>query len=162
MSENMKNKTKVPGILFQVLGILILPLALNFVCFMSKGVEHELMIYSFYLVYVFALCEINEILPQIKNKKYPIYALAVPFVLFILNGVVYSNQVYFKIDMEDRAAISIATRIIDDIEDTEGYEIGVTPVRFYGSLDHSDYMEPIIARDVTVVGKVKGVFRYFN
>ena len=26
----------------------------------------------------------------------------------------------------------------------------------------NDYMDPIIARDVTVVGKVKGVFRYFN
>ena len=25
-----------------------------------------------------------------------------------------------------------------------------------------DMMDPIIAQDVTIVGKVKGVFRYFN
>lgn len=50
----------------------------------------------------------------------------------------------------------------------DGYESGATVKRFYKEADHirlqpeNDYMEPIIAKDVTVVGKVKGVFRYFN
>ncbi len=48
------------------------------------------------------------------------------------------------------------------------YQTGATVKRFYKESDHirlqpeNDYMDPIIARDVTVVGKVKGVFRYFN
>ena len=39
---------------------------------------------------------------------------------------------------------------------------------YYKEKDHirlqpeNDYMDPIIAHDVTIVGKVKGVFRYFN
>lgn len=50
----------------------------------------------------------------------------------------------------------------------DGMEVGATVKRFYKEDDHirlqpeNDSMEPIIAKDVTVVGKVKGVFRYFN
>lgn len=50
----------------------------------------------------------------------------------------------------------------------DDYETGATVKRFYKEADHirlqpeNDFMDPIIARDVTVVGKVKGVFRYFN
>lgn len=50
----------------------------------------------------------------------------------------------------------------------DGFESGATVKRFYKESDHirlqpeNDFMEPIIARDVTVVGKVKGVFRYLS
>ena len=50
----------------------------------------------------------------------------------------------------------------------DGMESGATVKRFYKESDHirlqpeNDTMDPIIAKDVTVVGKVKGVFRYFN
>lgn len=50
----------------------------------------------------------------------------------------------------------------------DGTESGATVKRFYKENDHvrlqpeNDALEPIIAKDVTVVGKVKGVFRYFN
>ena len=48
------------------------------------------------------------------------------------------------------------------------FEPGATVKRFYREDDHirlqpeNDSMDPIIARDVTIVGKVKGVFRYFS
>ena len=50
----------------------------------------------------------------------------------------------------------------------DGMESGATVKRFYREDGHirlqpeNDYMDPIIAEDVTVVGKVKGVFRYFS
>ena len=50
----------------------------------------------------------------------------------------------------------------------DGAESNATVKRFYKESGHirlqpeNDSMEPIIAEDVTVVGKVKGVFRYFN
>lgn len=50
----------------------------------------------------------------------------------------------------------------------DDYETGATVKRFFRESDHirlqpeNDFMDPIIAKDVTVVGKVKGVFRYFN
>ena len=57
----------------------------------------------------------------------------------------------------------IVVALVDD-----GYESGATVKRFYKESDHirlqpeNDFMEPIISRNVTVVGKVKGVFRYLN
>jgi len=50
----------------------------------------------------------------------------------------------------------------------DGTESGATVKRFYKENDYvrlqpeNDALEPIITKDVTVVGKVKGVFRYFN
>jgi len=50
----------------------------------------------------------------------------------------------------------------------DGMEAGATVKRFFKEDGHirlqpeNDYMEPIIAQDVVIVGKVKGVFRYLN
>ena len=50
----------------------------------------------------------------------------------------------------------------------DGMESGATVKRFYKENGHfrlqpeNDYMDPIIAEDVTVVGKVRGVFRYLS
>ena len=50
----------------------------------------------------------------------------------------------------------------------DGFESGATVKRFFKESDHirlqpeNDFMDPIIATDVTVVGKVKGVFRYLS
>lgn len=56
----------------------------------------------------------------------------------------------------------VVALVNDDIE------TGATVKRFFREADHirlqpeNDYMDPIIAKDVSIVGKVKGVFRYFN
>lgn len=50
----------------------------------------------------------------------------------------------------------------------DDFESGATVKRFFRESDHirlqpeNDNMEPIISRDVSVVGKVKGVFRYLS
>ena len=50
----------------------------------------------------------------------------------------------------------------------DGFESGATVKRFYKESDHirlqpgNDFMDPIIATDVQIVGKVKGVFRYLS
>lgn len=50
----------------------------------------------------------------------------------------------------------------------DGSESSATVKRFFKESDHirlqpeNDALEPIIATDVTVVGRVKGVFRFFN
>ena len=47
-------------------------------------------------------------------------------------------------------------------------EDGATVKTFYKEKDHirlqpeNDYMDPIIVRDVTILGKVIGVFRFFK
>ena len=50
----------------------------------------------------------------------------------------------------------------------DGFESGATVKRFYKESDYirlqpeNDSMDPIISKDVTVVGKVRGVFRYLS
>ena len=66
-------------------------------------------------------------------------------------------------ESHDAANGEIVVALVND-----DFESGATVKRFYREDGHirlqpeNDYMDPIIAQDVTVVGKVKGVFRYFN
>ena len=66
-------------------------------------------------------------------------------------------------ESRDAANGEIVVALVND-----GMESGATVKRFYKEDGHirlqpeNDYMDPIIAEDVTVVGKVKGVFRYFS
>lgn len=66
-------------------------------------------------------------------------------------------------ESRDAANGEIVVALVND-----EFESGATVKRFYKEDGHirlqpeNDYMDPIIADDVTVVGKVKGVFRYFN
>lgn len=70
---------------------------------------------------------------------------------------------YLIVQEADEAANGdIVVALVND-----GYEAGATIKRFFKESDHirlqpeNDYMEPIIADEVMVVGKVKGVFRCF-
>lgn len=132
---NKKNRTAMAARILQAVGLAVLPFAVNFVYFMSKGMEHELMILSFFLLPVFSLLILEKCLSD--KKKNILYVCIVPFLMIVWNNIVFSNQTYFKVDMYDRAALSFVTRMVDDIEDIDGYEEGVTPVVFIGSMDAS-------------------------
>lgn len=76
-----------------VLSLLLFPLACNFVCVMSKGMEHSLMIFGANMLYVFAVV--------MAGKKKFRKVTAVRIVAFLLgvliwNHFIYANQVYFK------------------------------------------------------------------
>ena len=87
--------------------------------------------------------------------------LFIPVALLIWNSIVLSNQMYFKIDMEDRAAESYATRLIHDIEGIDSYEYGVTPVAIIGSMDKSTYIQEVpYLRDINVYGNWKSPCTY--
>jgi hypothetical protein len=53
---------------------------------------------------------------------------------------VYANQVYMKKELDHTATVTLAARIIDRIELTEGYIPGETPVAFVGRLDRNMYL----------------------
>lgn len=155
---NIKNKTKTASIILQAVGLATFPFAVNFVYFLSKGMEHELMIFSFFFVGVFAIVIMNLILQNAGKKKY-IWLLAIPFVLLVWNNIVYSNQIYFKIDMEDRAALATATRLVADIEDVDEYNPGVTPVVFIGGLETSS-PQVVYLRELEIYGNGTTPFTY--
>lgn len=130
--------------------ILLMPFGINVVYFIANGMEHALMIYSFFLVYLFLLytLDVNTAISQQKQSREQTEALqflpAIPQILaviclicIILHNVSFSNQLYLKKDLEFQSTLSIMTRIVDRMEQTDGYIPGQTPVVLAGSLYNS-------------------------
>lgn len=120
----------------------VLPLGIDFIFLLTKGwTIHHLMIYSFFLVFVFAimLYEKQRISADEAATR-PLSLLKHGCVLlccgiWFLNSIAYANGAYLKKDMEEKAGLSLMTRVVDRMEQTEGYVAGETPV----ILINSDY-----------------------
>lgn len=113
--------------------ILIFPFAFNFVYFISKGMEHDLMTYSFYIVPILLFVLMNY--ASIKYKSKFTIAVYFCFGILIFNSIIFANQTYLNKDLTHRATLSVFTRIIDRLEQTDGYIPGETPVCFIGDLN---------------------------
>lgn len=133
---NFIKRKNIFALLMNLLCVMLGPFVLNFVGFMAPY-EHELMIYAFCLIYVY-LVIISEYM-DVKKIRVLIYSAVF---IIIWNNVVYANQVYLNKALQEQATLSYMTRIVNDIEDTEGYIVGETPVRFVGSFYHFDYIQP--------------------
>lgn len=160
---NIKMRTRLWQRLFQVGILLLLPMGMNFVCILSKGVEHILMVYAFGLLYVLAVvmaeagCLWNKDFTGNKNfsgnkdcsgtrgKSLDLRRILVclSVLCVIWSNVVYANQIYLKKELQERAMTSLMTRIVAEIEGMEGYIPGVTPVAFSGSFENSPYLQQI-------------------
>lgn len=134
LNRNQKGKTSVINRVLQGLLLLLFPLGMNFVYILSKGMEHTLMIFSFQAVYILAICLLFK--PAVKKSR----VVAMRFVCLagVLSvcwvNLVFSNQVYLKKKMQEEAALSLMTRITNDVENYDGYLPGKTQVAFSGSL----------------------------
>lgn len=140
---NIKAKTNLWQKMIQLLIIVLFPLGINIVCVISKGMEHSLMIYAFYFVYILAI-KLTENLfshsrnvQQTKNIRVP-WMIALSAVMIVSwSNIVYSNQAYLRGNLQENAAQSIMTRIVYRIESREDYIPGVTPVAFAGTFENS-------------------------
>lgn len=50
---------------------------------------------------------------------------------------IYANQLYFKKNLEYDATLSVMTRVLDRVEQVDGYVPGETPVKFMGNIKWS-------------------------
>jgi hypothetical protein len=139
----LREKTSWWQKLAQLFVLLLFPAGVNFVCILTKGMAHALMIYGFYLVYILAVVLVEKFAPPVEaSAKKSLLYLGVCALLAVItwSNLVYSNQVYLKKDLQEKATHSMMTRIVASIEDTEGYDAGVTPVAILGSFAHTDYV----------------------
>lgn len=140
MRKNRKCKSEVWKMLAQVAILLLLPLGVNFVSVISKGMVHTLMIYAFGLIYVLAIkvteCSMKNVVFFTK-KMIPWTGTAILIITICWSNIVYSNQVYLKKDLQNEAVHSLMTRIVYEIESMEEYEAGVTPVAISGTFENT-------------------------
>ena len=167
LNINLRHKTSLWQKMVQLLIIAVFPLGINFVCFVSKGMEHSLMIYAFVFVYVLAIkiTEKNFLdtgdMQKGKRVYVPWKIVLATVMILSWSNIVYSNQVYLKKDLQESAAQSMMTRIVYKIESMEGYIPGETPVAIAGNFQNSPCIldvEPF--KEIVVYGMGKSVMTY--
>lgn len=167
LQVNLKGRTKWWQRFVQMLLLVMFPLGINFVCVISKGMEHTLMIYAFCLVYVLGIKVAEECAQGLWKEKrlcragVPYLAVLAAVMLVSWSNIVYSNQVYLKKDLQEKATYSMMTRIVYEIESLEGYVAGETPVAFLGSFENTSYVQELEGfEELTPYGMGKSSITY--
>lgn len=124
--------------------VLLLPLGVNCIFLIYRGGYHDLMLYSYCLVNVYAIAVTEEAisLPWPEGAgtamaRRSVAVLPLLLMLILFDKTVFANQLYLKKELEIDSTLSVMTRVLDRLEQTEGYAAGETPVAFVGSLNAS-------------------------
>lgn len=133
--EILKCKQKV---IISTFAIITIPISMNISCILTKGMTHHLMTYSFFLLYLFPLTLINTKSSWLTNnnlKKLIIILVSI----WSFDNIIYSNTIYLKKELENKATFAVINRMVDRIEQTDGYIPKITKVAIVGKLDNSNY-----------------------
>lgn len=131
-----KFKKSFKEVILSLVLLAALPLSINIISFVVDGVVHELMIYSFWLIYIFSLLMTDYVTKKTDRKAFG-YLRITAFVLtglIIWNNIAVANTAYLKKDLENTATVSTMTRVVDDLEERDDYEVGKTEISFIGSI----------------------------
>lgn len=131
-------RRQLPGSsVWGIIGILFLiPFGMNAVTLLSN-VCHWLTVFACYLSYLCAPVLIglyDEDPAGSKCTRFSRKAWAVLAAVLIFDSCLYSNEIYLKKELESAATLSTFTRIVDRMEQTEGFVPGQTEVAFVGLL----------------------------
>ncbi|MBD5495326.1 MAG: hypothetical protein HDR12_13400, partial [Lachnospiraceae bacterium] len=164
-SDSDSRQQWICGNILTIFLIVVFPLCCNFVCLMSKGMEHDLMTFAFICPYILAIMfDDNEVTVSSRRiSRFISYATPALLAVIIWSNVVYANQSYFKKSLQEQSAISLMTRIVNDLEGYEGYIPGVTPVAFLGTLEDSPYTKELSGfTDIMPYGMRQTSLTYFG
>ncbi len=126
--------------LFLSLAVISLPVLSNFVYILTGGVAHTLMVMS--IVILYAGCVMTLDLRQrepggsrsLLDKVTSVVIIA-SLAVVSFNYTIFANQCHLKKALEEEATLSTMTRMIDRIEEVEGYIPGETKVALLGNLN---------------------------
>ncbi|MBR2925492.1 MAG: glucosyltransferase domain-containing protein [Clostridia bacterium] len=138
--------------------LVLLPLAANITYFLSKGMFHGVMTMPLYLLYLFillthiwaqdaALAAKDSAADNTVPKKCWLRRLAIAVIplllcIWMVDNVQFANASYLKKRLEAQSTLSVMTRVIDRIENTEGYRPRETAVVFIGDLNLNSALNP--------------------
>ncbi len=142
-----------------VLFLALMPLAASCASVFGNGLRTGLTIYSFNLLYLIVATLISSLILRTSFHEYDssgygalksgaiaeVSQLVLSAICIVVVGsnVIYANQVSLKKDLEFESTYSAMTRIVDEIDRTEGYVVGQTPVALFGRLDQNTFMTGI-------------------
>ena len=123
----------ISRLLFLLAFTLLLPLGLNAVYFISKGITYALTFYAFFLMAALPLMLLEYGGARLCLR----YAVSFSFVIIYGCSLVFSSQLYTLRELEFRSTLSLVTRVLNRVELTDGYVAGETSVVFAGNLYNS-------------------------
>lgn len=133
---------------FVIALLAVLPFGINITYLISAGFVHDLMIYSFWLIYIMSVVFIARLDKSGGSSK--IVVTSIKTVIYVVigiviwNNIIWSNTAYLKKDLEQKSTLSLMTRVETRMEEYPGYIPGETPVVFIGSSDMPNTNEGFI------------------
>ncbi len=140
---DIKKKNKLTIILL----FLILPAGMECIYVISNGFFHSLMRFSMYFVFGICIIIIYDFFSKknniIKNKIFGIgkninKILCILIIFIFVDNVICAGNQYLQKDMIWQSTMFNMTRIIDRLEQTDGYEPG-KPVVFIGDMEKAAF-----------------------
>lgn len=116
----------------------MIPFGINAITLIADQ-YHELTLFALFFCYILVVVLIELYLKnndKIKIGNGITYVCAILLGIIIFDNCIYSNQVYLKKDLESSATLSVFTRIIDRMEETEGFVPGETESAIIGTLSY--------------------------
>lgn len=134
--------------------LVIIPICMNCIYFVSFGMMHDLMTYSDFIFYILPIFVISKYNNLILNKIIQIITLCICFIVFI-NNIITSNSIYtYKNMLFNNTSVNL-TYIYNDINNVHGYDPNSTQVVFIGDPTKSAFsINNVISRmyDNKIVG----------
>lgn len=117
--------------------LLVLPLGVNFIQFISKGISSGLTIFAYNLLYLLPIGLLSRMQPLRLPMRLICAGVCTLLCTFFALNIRTSNTMALKRDLEFSATTSAISRLLDQAERIEGYEPGKTPVVLLGMLPTS-------------------------
>ena len=134
-------KIATDAFLICILLFLLFPFESGFILFFAN-LAHDIMYNSFAFISFWAACLVqlyfdSDGLQKRRINHHLIMALAIVSGTLIIINSMFANRVYVKKDLELKSTMALINRMIDRIEQTDGYIVGETPVVVYGNVNYS-------------------------
>lgn len=128
--------------IFAIILIGLIPVGMCATSILSGIVYHDVMSYADCLVFFFILLMVWDVREKpIAFRKIAKSICVITISLIIASNVITANELYLKKDLEQESALSYFTRVLDDIDEFEGYDREETPIMFVGNPENfTDYM----------------------
>ena len=157
VSENKKiSKEFIFRILFlSVLGI-CLPIFLNIVCLIAPGNEiyyltsTQLVLMIPFMFMLFELLDINKVINNLLN-----WAMVIVVILVIITYAFSIIVTYQTLEISYNQAISVANRVLEEIEDVPGYRTGMNYM-FAGVVDDINFPKVLDIYNFALTDSLRG------
>lgn len=135
-----QRKLNAYNVILAIFIFITLPIGCNFTSVLQG--EGIVLRSSYALYLLFPIClMLVESIHSISVKKQIQYITGLICLFLLVRNIQYSNTVYMYARVTYDRTVSIMTRVLEDIEEYEGYEVGVTPIAVIGEFSKNDNVE---------------------